>query len=101
MQEMVFQPVDAAPDSAASESARCSSTEAVPHAHGVAHQGLIARFPLHTGSQGEHVPFCACRVTGLRSTRQHRGDVHIEAEHGRLILTNRATHMARVWESLA
>lgn len=63
---------------------------------------VSSRFRYTTASQGEHVPFL--RLSGHWLEKHGfsiERDVHIEAEHGRLILTNHATHMAKVWESVA
>lgn len=58
---------------------------------------VSSRFRYTTASQGEHVPFL--RLSGHWLEKHGfsiEGDVHIEADHGRLILTNDATHMAEL-----
>jgi toxic protein SymE len=51
--------------------------------------------------RGEDVPFLRLSGRWLEKYGFNiEGDVHIEAEHGRLILTNHPTYMAKVWESL-
>jgi hypothetical protein len=62
---------------------------------------VSSRFRYTTASHGEHVPFMRLSGHWLEKYGFNiEGDVHIEAEHGRLILTNHPTHMAKVWASL-
>jgi Toxin SymE, type I toxin-antitoxin system len=62
---------------------------------------VSSRFRYTTVSHGEHVPFMRLSGHWLEKYGFNiEGDVHIEAEHGRLILTNHPTYMAKLWESL-
>jgi|GEM_PF-1426192 len=62
---------------------------------------VSSRFRYTAASHGEHVPFLRLSGRWLEKYGFNiEGDVHIEAEHGRLILTNNPTHMAKIWESL-
>lgn len=63
---------------------------------------VASRFRYTSDRDGEVVPLL--RLSGHWLEKHGfsiEGDVHIEAEHGRLILTNHPTYMAKVWESLA
>lgn len=95
------QPVPATPDSVAS--APPAAKEPKPRrTRTPSCIRVSSRFRYSTASQGEHVPFL--RLSGHWLEKHGfsiEGDVHIEAEHGRLILTNHPTYMAKVWESLA